>query len=129
MTLETPTVTFAEDLHTYDWADITFTLERFQESGDDIRAELTVTSAHPVKGGQLYFGRLLLMGPRSRSDVRVALEKRDPEPDWGGMLEQVVSASLRRYREGAPAVDLGIADLGPQPPSHRTPLHSRPRHR
>lgn len=109
-----PQVTYSEDMHTYDWPDegLHAVLERFQESGDDIRAELTVTSSHPTMGGQLYFGRLLLMGPRSRADVRVALEKRDPEPDWGGMLEQVVTTSLRRYREGAPAVDLWADDLG-----------------
>ena len=109
-----PVVTYTEDMHTYDWADegLHAVVERFQESGDDIRAELTVTSSHPTLGGQLYFGRLLLMGPRSRADVRVALEKRDPNPDWGGMLEQVVTLSLRRYREGAPAVDLWTDDLG-----------------
>lgn len=115
MTISVPNVTYSEDLHSYHWEQegISAVLERFQESGDDIRAELTITSEHSVKGGQLYFGRLLLMGPRSRADVRVALEKRDPEPDWGGALEQIVTASLRRYRAGAPAVDLWADDLGP----------------
>lgn len=115
MTLTKPVVTYAEDVHTYQWEQegVSAVLERFQESGDDIRAELTVNSSHPTTGGQLYFGRLLLMGPRSRSDVRVALEKRDPAPDWGGMLEQIVTLSLRRYREGPPAVDLWQDELGP----------------
>lgn len=109
-----PDVTYSEDLYTFNWPDegLQAVLERFQEQGDDIRAELTVVSSHPTMGGQLYFGRLLLMGPRSRADVRVALEKRDPEPDWGGMLEQIVTLALRRYREGAPAVDLWADDLG-----------------
>jgi hypothetical protein len=44
--------------------------------------------------------------------VRTALEKRDPDLDWGGMLEQICTASVRRYREGAPAVDLWVDDLG-----------------
>ena len=114
MTLTKPVVTYAEDVHTYQWEEdgITAILERFQEAKEDIRAELTVSSSHPTTGGQLYFGRLLLMGPQSRAMVRTALEKRDPAPDWGGMLEQIVTISLRRYREGPPAVDLWEDDLG-----------------
>ena len=109
-----PDVTYSEDLFTFNWPDagIQAIVERFQESKEDIRAELTITSSHPTLGGQLYFGRLLLMGPRSRAEVRNALEKRDSAPDWGGMLEQIVTVSLRRYREGAPAVDLWDANLG-----------------
>ena len=109
-----PDITYSEDCYTFNWKEegISAVVERFAEQKDDIRAELTITSSHPTMGGQLYFGRLLLMGPRSRADVRVALEKRDPEPDWGGMLEQLVTLSLRRYREGAPPVDLWSADLG-----------------
>lgn len=109
-----PTVTYSEDLYTFHWQEegIQATVERFVEEKTDIRAELTVTSDHPTLGGQLYYGRLLLMGPQARAQVRNALTARDPEPDWGGMLEQLCTLSVRRYREGAPAVDLWTEELG-----------------
>ena len=115
MTLPKPVATYSEDLYHYEWPDagVEAIAERFHEAREgDVRCELTVTSSHPTQGGQLYFGSLLLKGPRSRSDVAKALEKREDGPDWGGMLEQVCTLSLRRYREGAPAVDLWSADLG-----------------
>lgn len=117
MTLGKPTETYAEDLYTFHWPNdgVTAVIERFQESKDDVRAELTINSDHPTKGGQLYFGRLLLMGPRARAEVRNALEKRDTDPDWGGMLEQVCTLALRRYRQGAPPVDLWHDNLGEPP--------------
>lgn len=109
-----PTITYAEDLYTFHWQEegIQATVERFVEEKTDIRAELTVTSDHPTHGGQLYYGRLLLMGPQARAQVRNALLQREPEMDWGGILEQLCTASVRRYREGAPAVDLWTDDLG-----------------
>lgn len=111
MTLGKPQATYQEDHYTFRWdSGFVATIERFSESRDDIRAELTVTSG--LDGSQLYFGRLLLMGPRSRADVVRALNQRDDEPDWQGMLEQVCTLSLRRYREGAPAIDLVTGDVG-----------------
>lgn len=114
MTLQKPHETYMEDLYRFEWpeAGVEIIAERFQEERADIRCELTVNSSHPTEGGQLYFGRLLLMGPRARSDVVRALERRDHETDWGGMLEQVCTLALRRYREGEPAIDLWTADLG-----------------
>jgi hypothetical protein len=109
-----PTVTYQEDLYTFHWQEegIQATVERFVEEKTDIRAELTVTSDHPTHGGQLYYGRLLLMGPQARAQVRNALTGRIEDIDWGGVLEQLCTLSVRRYREGAPAVDLWADDLG-----------------
>jgi len=113
MSVSKPSETYQEDTYTFDWPDegVTAVIERFQESRDDVRAELTVNSDHPTSGGQLYFGRLLLMGPQARAQVRNALEKRNQNVDWGGMLEQICTLALRRYREGAPPVDLWADSL------------------
>jgi hypothetical protein len=112
--ISVPTATYSEDIYTFSWSDegIHAVVERFVEEKTDIRAELTITSDHPANGGQLYYGRLLLMGPQARAQVRNALLSRDPDMDWGAMLEQLCTASVRRYREGAPAVDLWTAELG-----------------
>lgn len=106
--LSRPDATYSEDLYRFVWPDGTeMLLERFTESRDDIACELTVRSAHPTKGGTLVDGkRLLLLGANSQRDMRKALEERDIEPDWGGMLEQATTLARRRYREGEPAVDL-----------------------
>lgn len=114
MTLERPEPAFQEDFYRFDWPDslVTATLERFVEERTDVRCELTVSSAHPTKGGQLYFGRLLLLGPGARRDVVNHLRSRDESIDWQGVLEQICTLSLRRYREGEPAIDLWSADLG-----------------
>jgi hypothetical protein len=114
MTTSVPAVTYSEDIFTFQWEEegITAIVERFVEEKTDIRAELTVESDHPVNGGHLYYGRLLLMGPQARAQVRNALAARDETVDWGGILEQICTASVKRYREGAPAVDLWVDDLG-----------------
>lgn len=114
MTLGKPDATYHEDVYRFEWPDIgiSASVERFAEERNDVRCELTVTSAHPTRGGQLYFGRLALMGPLIRKQVKEALEKRDREPDWAGILEQVCTLSLRRYREGEPAIDLWSAEIG-----------------
>jgi hypothetical protein len=85
---------------------VEFLLERFTETRDDIRCEVTVNLAHPEAGGRLFSGRLLLVGPNSRRDVRRELETRIDELDWGGMLEQVCLLARDRYRRGEPVIDL-----------------------
>ena len=107
MTIERPEDTYAEDYHRFRWPDgVEMVLERFMERKDDVSCELTVSYEHPTKGGALFKGRLLLMGPGSRRDVRVALERRDADPDWGAMLEQACALSLSRIRQGEPILDL-----------------------
>lgn len=108
-----PTDTYTEDYYRFEWPQVEMILERFTETREDISCELTVRSTHPTKGGTLLDGkRLLLLGPNSQRDVAKALFARDEEPDWGGMLEQATTLSRRRYREGAPSIDLWDADLG-----------------
>ena len=108
MTLPAPAATYSDDFYRYHWADfgVEFLLERFSETKDDIRAELTVNFDRAETGGRLYSGRLLLMGPNSRRDVKNLLDQRTEEMDWGGMLEQVCRLSRERYRRGEPVVDL-----------------------
>lgn len=112
--MDKPAATYQEDFYRFDWADIAVsaTLERFVEERTDVRCELTVSSSHPTRGGQLYFGRLLLLGPGARRDVVNHLVRRDESIDWQGVLEQICTLALRRYREGEPAIDLWSADLG-----------------
>ena len=114
MSLSKPATTFSDDFHRFDWEEEQFsaTLERFVEERSDVRTELTVTSSHPTRGGQLYFGRLLLLGPAARRDVVRHLNDREGGVDWQAALEQICTLSLRRYREGEPAIDLATAELG-----------------
>lgn len=111
--LAKPTESYAEDYYRFEWPNVEMILERFTESREDIACECTVRSTHPTKGGTLVDGkRLLLLGPNSLRDMAKALSLRDEEPDWGGMLEQATTLARRRYREGAPAIDLWDEELG-----------------
>lgn len=115
MTLTKPDETYSEDYYRFVWPQFEMILERFtlQRSPEDIACELTVRSSHPTKGGTLLDGKkLLLLGPNSQRDLAKGLSERDEEPDWRGMLEQATTLARRRYREGAPAVDLWQDELG-----------------
>lgn len=116
MTLTAPVTTFSDDIHVYTWEEegLQATVERFIEDKTDVRVELLIESSKPPAEGQLYYGQLLLMGPNSRRTVRQALENRDNAIDWGGVLEQICTMSMRRFREGAPTLDLLTAELGPR---------------
>lgn len=109
---EAPTATYVEDSYRFTWpaALATMHLERFFESSDDIRCELTVVSTDPVNGGEYYSGRLLLIGPNSLRDIAKHLTEYDPDLDWTSMLGQVRKMARERYRSGAPLVDLRDVD-------------------
>lgn len=118
--LSAPAPTYTEDLYQFHWSDlgIEIILERFSESTDDIRCEMTVNSANILFEGRLYSGRLLLTGPNSRRDVRRELEHRTEGAevvDWGGMLEQVCNLARMRYRQGSPIVDLASVGFTERP--------------
>lgn len=117
MPLAAPNATYSEDFYRFHWpgSGIECLLERFSERRDDIACEFTVNAEHPLFGGRLYSGRLLLIGPNSRRDVRKELAERYDEPDWGGILEQICHLSRERYRRGEPAVDLSLVEFGERP--------------
>lgn len=111
MTLERPQATYSEDEYRFHWdtLGVDMLLERFVESKDDIRCELTVTYSHPTRGGKVYSGRLLLIGPNSLRDVVGALSKADPEFDyWQPMVQQARDIAKERFRTGEPPTDLRI---------------------
>ena len=109
---ETPNASYVEDSYRFDWpkSRVKMHLERFSESADDIRCELTIVSTDPVNGGEYYSGRLLLIGPNSLRDVAKHCTEYDPDTDWTSMLGQVRKMSRERYRSGAPLVDLRTVD-------------------
>lgn len=120
MAFPPPNTTFSEDLYVFHWpgVGVECVLERFSETRDgDIRAEMVVNLDHPLHGGRLYSGRLLLSGPNSRRDVQRALEERIPKEtvDWGAVLEQVCLLSRERYREGEPTIDLAQVEFLERP--------------
>ena len=109
--LDRPEGTYSEDEYRFHWKQlgVEMVLERFVESKDDIRCELTVHYDHPTRGGKLYSGRLLLIGPNSLRDVGGALTKADPEFDfWQPMLQQARDMAKDRFRTGEPSTDLRI---------------------
>lgn len=117
MALSPPTSTFSEDLYVFAWNDlgVEVILERFSERSDDIAVEATVNLAHPILGGRLYSGRLLLIGPNSKRDVAKMLTERTDEIDWPGLLEQVCLLARDRYRRGEPPIDLSTVEYTEQP--------------
>ena len=113
MALDAPNATYSEDLYRFHWPalGVECLIERFMDRRDDIATELTVNFEHPLYGGRLYSGRLLLIGPNSRRDVKRALEDRVAEVDWDGVLEQICLLARERYRRGEPPVDLASVDF------------------
>jgi hypothetical protein len=118
-----PSATYSQDFYRFHWHElgIEAIAERFNDRRDDIACELTVNLDHPLYGGRLYSGRLLLIGPNSRRDVRRELEDRtgghngDQPFDWGGILEQLCLLARERFRQGEPVVDLALVDVGERP--------------
>jgi hypothetical protein len=110
--LPPPAATYTDDLYIFEWSEIgvEFQLERFAERKEDIACELTVNLDHPLYGGRLYSGRLLLIGPGSRRDVKNALGDRYQDIEWDGLLEQACLLSRERYRRGEPAVNLAAVE-------------------
>jgi hypothetical protein len=113
--LPAPNSTFSDDLYRFHWPElgVECLLERFSERKDDIAAELTVNVDDPLRGGRLYSGRLLLIGPNSRRDVQRNLEERI-DIDWAGVLEQLCLLARDRYRKGEPPVDLSQVEYQEQ---------------
>lgn len=117
MAIPPPNTTFSEDYYHFHWPElgIEVALERFQERKDDIATEATVELEHPLYGGRLFSGRLLLIGPNSRRDARHILEGRFDEVDWEGILEVVCTLARDRFRRGEPIVDLSKVEVGERP--------------
>lgn len=113
---EPPTASYVEDCYRFEWPQsrIVATAERFSETSDDIRCELTVVSTDAVNGGTYYEGRLLLIGPNSLRDVAKHCDGYDPDTDWVSMIGQVRSLSKSRYRGGDPLVDLRTVGASPR---------------
>lgn len=115
--LPPPVATYSDDLYHFAWPEtgLECVLERFNESKEDIRAEFTVNLDDPLMGGCLYSGKLLLMGPNSRRDVKNILTERVDNIDWGGVLEKVCQMARERFRKGEPTVDLMRVDFSARP--------------
>lgn len=105
-----PNTTYADDYYVFHWHDsgAQIVLERFVAKKDDISCEATVNYHHETRGGRLFSGRLLLLGPRSRQDVVRACQAREPDLDWGAYLEQACRLARERYRQGDDMVDLAL---------------------
>lgn len=117
MTVERPECHFIDDCYRFEWPKqmVSMELERFHETKDDIRCELTVTSTDPVAPGRLFSGRLLLIGPNSLRDVARSLKERDPEKDWSAVIGQARDLARDRYRSGDPLIDLRQVQTSERP--------------
>ena len=103
-----PESTFTADRHRHVWADGEMVLERFRETDDGLKAELTVTA----EGGLLFRGRVNLGSERSMKMLAGTLTDRTDIVDWFGMLQQAAWRSLERFRDGDPLIRL--ADVTPE---------------
>ena len=81
-------------------------LDRFSEHDDTLKAEVTIRSSRPPRTGLLHSARFDLMSTRTRGDLARALAQRDPDLDWGALIEGMCFLVRERYRAGEPAVDL-----------------------
>lgn len=113
MAASTPKATFNNTIHRYDFPEegVTFQLDRFDQTRDgDIRCEVEIWHL----GGRLLSpSRTNLLAERTLSGLATALSKKTDklELDWPAMIGKVAVASIARYRQGDPAVDLTKVDV------------------
>ena len=81
-------------------------LERFSEHRDELTAEVTIRSDRPPRPGLLHSARFNLMSTQARKTLCGALAQRDPELDWGAIVEALCFLARERYRAGDPTIDL-----------------------
>ena len=96
------------------WPGVMFRFSRLHDSRDDLVSLLNI-SLHGFPGrpdGELYEGKIVLTGSRSKSDAVKACKDRVGETDWYPLLEKACRTVRQSVEEGDPAIR-----LTPKPPS------------
>lgn len=113
--MDAPVATYSDDFYRFSWSaptgGVEMTMESFVERSNDIQCELTVTYDDPLYGGELYSGRLLLLGPNSLRDVRNIIAGRVEGPPWAEYLDAARKMARVHYRIGSPVIDLASVNL------------------
>jgi len=94
------------DSYIYRLADMEAKLSSFREDHGDLKAELRIYNVTERGKEPLYFGRLNLHAPTTRSQISRTLSEQF-EVDWHGFLTYIADDAVQRWRVGEPAVDLG----------------------
>jgi hypothetical protein len=82
------------------------TIENITESGDDITAEVTISTTLPPIAGVLAWGRTNISSITSRSAIVRAAKQRLDSFDWEGALLQASYHAVKRFRRGERLQDL-----------------------
>lgn len=112
----TPKRTVVGDVFNYQWDEeqVSLTFDRFvEDSKENLFAETTVESGAPGMSGHLHQAKLNLTSTTARRTLVNTLREHGSDIDWYGILEQACVATLRRRREGEPAVKVGNNVLPP----------------
>jgi hypothetical protein len=95
------------DVYRFEWGTgIEAELERFSEHRDDLSAEVTFHSTRQPHPGMLHSARLNLMSTQTRTSLVKTLSLREPDLDWGGMVEAMCFRAREQYRGGDPSIDM-----------------------
>lgn len=81
-------------------------VRRIRESGDHVRAEVIWRSIAPSEPSHLHAGVLSLTSTSAKASVVKALAARQPETDWGRLIEQLAHTVVQSFRKGEPVVAL-----------------------
>lgn len=116
-----PKVTYLADSHVYQYGDIEVVLDRFvEDKRDGLKAEIEVRSSRPPTPGLIHYGRIALTSTESRAKIIRACEARSgdgwhDDTDFGAIIGDLSIRSIKRWREGEPAVDLTSVEPGNRP--------------
>ena len=91
-------------------------VERLAEHRDELTGEVTIYSRRQPNPGLLHSARLNLMSTQSRKTLAGELQRREPDLDWSGLVEQLCFMVRERYRAGQPSIDMRefIPMVGPR---------------
>ncbi|HET7713868.1 MAG TPA: AAA family ATPase [Patescibacteria group bacterium] len=100
-----PALTPTGDGYILEWpAGIRAEVERITEHRDELTAEVTINSKRLPSPGLLHSARLNLVSSQARNTLAKALSVREPDLDWGGVVEALCFLVREHYRAGDPAI-------------------------
>lgn len=105
----TPEFTANAGIFHLNWSEerLHITLERLEEKGQVVTAEITIKCDLPGTPNHLHRARLNLTSTAARSTLARHLATRIAGMDWDAILEQTCVLTLEKHREGEPIVKIG----------------------
>ena len=116
--MTTPLLATAGDCYHFTWGEdmIAVEVDRLrEESRSGLMGEITVRSSRQPNPGLLHRATFNLSSTAARRTLCKALEAREPDLDWSGMMEQLCYLTLERWRDGEPLIDLRGVDNTERP--------------